>query len=66
MGGYGSGRWGRHRKKICVEQCLVIDTALWMREGILYQRSTYSRGALFCLGFRVNARNMSCPVAHLT
>lgn len=24
MGGYGSGRWGDHRKKVTVEDCLVL------------------------------------------
>ena len=36
-----------------------------MREGILYEGSTYSRAAIFCIGFQVDATDMSCPVAHL-
>jgi hypothetical protein len=35
MGGYGSGRWGSHTKKTTVEACRVLDSARWMRDGIL-------------------------------
>ena len=27
MGGYGSGRWSWHSKKVTVEQCVVVDVA---------------------------------------
>ena len=42
MGGYGSGRWGWHRKKTTVEQCFSIDAAKWMREGILPEGVVHS------------------------
>jgi len=37
MGGYGSGRWGWHRKKETAEDCRFIDAARWMREKILQE-----------------------------
>src|ERR1700680_1432502 len=65
MGGFGSGRWGWHQKKTCIHQFLVIDAARWMREGILREGSTCSRGAVFCVD-RVDARDMTRPVVQLT
>lgn len=35
MGGYGSGRWGGHRKKATVEECLVLDAWQLARDGLL-------------------------------
>ena len=35
MGGYGSTRWGEHRKKTTVEQCLVLDAWKLARDGLL-------------------------------
>jgi len=35
MGGYGSTRWGGHRKKGTVEECRWLDVNRWMREGII-------------------------------
>lgn len=65
MGGYGSGRWRWHRPKTRVEQCVVIDAAQWQREGILREGSTCYRGAVFCVGYRVDTTDMANPVVHL-
>ena len=65
MGGYGSGRWGSHRKKTCVERCLVIDAARWQRGGVLREGIIRSREAVFCIGYRVDTTDMARPVAQL-
>jgi hypothetical protein len=59
------GRWGKHQKKTRVEQCHVIDAARWQREGILHPGSTSSRPPVFCVGYRVDAIDMSIPRVHL-
>jgi len=66
MGGYGSGRWRWHRRKICVEQCLVIDAARWMGESVLREGSTASRGAFVCIGYRVDATDITRLVVYLS
>ena len=40
MGGFGSGRWKNHAKKILVEDCLSLDVARFAREGIIGTRNT--------------------------
>ena len=35
MGGYGSGRWRGHMRKVMVEECLVLDAAELAREGVI-------------------------------
>src|SRR5215467_12194538 len=36
-----------------------------MREGVLHEGSTASRGAFFCVGYRVDATDMTRPVVYL-
>ena len=33
MGGYASGRWGKHQKALTVERCAVLSTADLLRMG---------------------------------
>jgi len=35
MGGYGSTRWRRHSKKICVESCLELTVSSLKHEGVI-------------------------------
>jgi hypothetical protein len=44
MGGYGSGRWDGHTKKIPVEDCQSLDAGRWAREGILREGVWQSGG----------------------
>ena len=74
MGGYGSTRWGSHAAKTTVEQCLVIDAALWMREGIVGEgvwrsgtcRWTSPTGEpQGAVSFQVNTIDVACPTVRL-
>lgn len=35
MGGYGSTRWGWHRRKLTVEECLKLDSGLLVKSAAL-------------------------------
>jgi hypothetical protein len=57
MGGSGSTRWGCHRRKLTVEECLVLDLDAWIEAGLLRHRRANiewtsrsgNRNALPCL-----------------
>lgn len=42
MGGYGSTRWGWHRKKTAIEDCLALETTSLLREGLLKREKDVS------------------------
>lgn len=56
----------RRPQRTWEEQCLVIDAARWMREGVLHEGSTRCREAVFCVGYRVDTTDMTRPLVHLT
>lgn len=35
MGGYGSGRWQFHEKKLTVEECMALDCGKLVRDGLI-------------------------------
>src|SRR5450631_2046225 len=65
-GGYGSGRWGWHRKKTTVQQCISIDSAKWMRQGILRGRIVHSGWQWGFIHYEVNTTDVTRPRVQLT
>ena len=44
MGGYGSNRWGSYERKVCVEECLILDVnSLLVHAAGSYLTCTWSR-----------------------
>lgn len=55
MGGYGSSRWGWHRKKLTTAQCLSLDVSKLRRRGYLEPNSTVPLGVVkWASGSRMN------------
>ena len=76
MGGQGSGNhyhWWRSSKKAVVEDCLRLDAARWMREGILWAdhhafgswRWDYASGQHFSVTYEVETRDTTSPHVRL-
>lgn len=74
MGGFGSGSHNRRwRKKTVVEDCLRLDAARWMREGILWAdhycigswRWDYASGKHVSVSYEVDTRDTTSPHVRL-
>ncbi len=61
MGGYGSTRWNRHRRKTTVEECLVLSIGELLRKGISSTAPKQhdwldprSRGVIACMFYKLD------------
>src|SRR5262245_37324239 len=76
MGGSGSGNryhWWRPEKKVVVEDCLSIESARWVREGVIRGgvhlsgtwRWTYRSGNTFFVHYEVQTLDLEFPFLRL-